>query len=151
MRNCLLLFLFSFSILKLGAQTPVNNHLIVEIKTDTLWQRIDSCLILPSSVEIANSKGQKLILNEDYLFQSNRIKLLKTDFKKDAPLNLSCRCVNDLSLNQKKSLLNERQLEDSYRLIYEFEQKPTDLQLLNNGRGLKSSGYRLNDLWLRHS
>lgn len=140
MRNCLLLFLFSLSILKLGAQTPVNNQLIVEINTDTLWQKIDSCLILPSSVEIINSKGQKLILNEDYLFDSNRIKLLKTDFKKVAPLNLSCRCVNDLGLNQKESLLNERQLEDSYRLIYEFEQKPNDLQLLNNGRGLKSSG-----------
>ena len=65
MRNCLLLFLFSLSILKLGAQTPVNNQLIVEINTDTLLQRIDSCLILPSSVEIINSKGQKLILNED--------------------------------------------------------------------------------------
>jgi hypothetical protein len=133
MRNCLLLFLFSLFILKLGAQTPVNNQLIVEINTDTLWQRIDSCLILPSSVEIINSKGQKLILNEDYLFDSNRIKLLKTDYRKDAPLNLSCRCVNDLGLNQKENLLDERQLEDSYRLIYEFEQKPDDLQLLKNG------------------
>jgi hypothetical protein len=102
MRNCLLLFLFSLSLTKLGAQTPVNNQLITEIKTDTLWQRIDSCIILPSSVEIINSKGQQLLLNKDYLIDSNRIKLLKTELVKDVPLNLSCRCVNDLSLNQKK-------------------------------------------------
>jgi hypothetical protein len=140
MKYCLLISIFLFTWLGTYAQSPVNNIITKEIKVSNEWISIDSCLILPSSILLRNSKGIKLEPKKDFLLDSNKILITNRSLDKNETFTLSCRCLNTLGTENKKSILNEDQLSDSYRLIYKYDESFKELQLLDNGRGLKSSG-----------
>lgn len=140
MKYCFLILMTFYSLTELSAQAPYSNVHKFDIKVSEEWQTLDSCVIYPASVQVTDYQGDSLIQNKDFVIDSNKILIINPSIKKNSPLTLQCRCIQPLKLNNQAGLFPERNLTDSHSLIYEFEKNPKDIQLLNNGRGLKSSG-----------
>lgn len=102
------------------------------------WQFIDSCLIYPNSIQVYNADNVLQIPEKDYFVKNNSIKL-PCSSEDNNTYTLFYRCTNTLDLDKSEALLNSEDLLNSYKLI--IEEEPYDrFKLLDNGKGLKSSG-----------